>query len=99
MSAELLGELAYIAFCSSVQFKTPAGERQPDWADLPPARREAWCDAARAIWSRIMGTELAPVKLLLEDSATAECPHCGFIWPPGYDFERCPGCQQAYDGG
>lgn len=99
MTAEQLGELAYVAFCSSTHHKNLRGEPYPRWETLDPRKQSAWCDAARAIWWRVMGTEMAPAKIVLDDVPTSECPHCGFLWPPGYDFVRCPGCQQVYDGG
>lgn len=99
MTAEQLGELAYLAFCSSTDHKTISGDPYPKWDALDPYKRTAWCNAARAIWWRVMGTEMAPATIILDETAAAECRHCGFVWPPGRSFDRCPGCQQVYDGG
>ena len=99
MTREQLGELAYAAFCSSTDHKTLAGYPCLSWEALDPTKREAWCAAATAIWSQVSGTGAPPSKVILDYNATPECPHCGFLWPPGYKFARCPGCQQAYEGG
>jgi hypothetical protein len=86
-----LAELAYNAYRATI------GTILPEWRHVPPEQQLAWANGAHAVWLRIMGTEL-PAKSRHLVQSWQECKHCGFIWPPGKFHNRCPGCQQLYEG-
>lgn len=47
---ESRGQLAYTAYCRSVNFKAVNGEELPMFFDLDEERRRAWMAAADVIW-------------------------------------------------
>jgi hypothetical protein len=47
---ESRGQLAYTAYCRSVEFKAVNGDDLPVWADLPERIRQAWMKAAGVLW-------------------------------------------------
>lgn len=98
MSPDELGRIAYAAYGATTDYKNYRGEPMPQWDDLPTVIRRAWGAAGTAIIMAVTGVgPMTPVKLVdPEDVKT--CTHCGFIWPPGHAYGRCPGCQQIYDG-
>ena len=49
MSDELLGEVAYNAYCESRGWKSVRGEPLPHWKQQDEALRVAWAKAARAV--------------------------------------------------
>ena len=43
------GRCAYEAYRQALQFRSPSGEIQPEWDDLPTEIEEIWIAVARAV--------------------------------------------------
>lgn len=48
MDREQRAEIAYRAYGQTTEFKNYQGLPMPEWANLTPKIREAWCNAAEA---------------------------------------------------
>lgn len=92
MNPDDLGEVGYVAYRATI------GTVLPRWQELSPEQRLAWANAGEAVWARIMGSTLPVESRLVVKEKPQECRHCGFVWPIGKYYTRCPGCQQIYDG-
>jgi hypothetical protein len=98
MSPDELGRIAYVAYSAAADYKNFCGEPMPSWGDLPTAIQRAWIAASHAIAQALLLANQSPPVKLVDPGEVKTCVHCDYIWPPGRQYGRCPGCQQIYDG-